>query len=227
MTVSSFDTILAIDTSTRRLVLALSFAGDRLVKSDNVVEKTHGQILIKKIDELVQSAALSKRDIKAVVVSVGPGSFTGLRIGLAAAKGLAVALDVALVGISLFELASSKMRESGQSALLVIPCRKGEYYVGRIDTDKAGDIRVLPESELPAILSGQLVFGLGFDPCSQFQTVAIDPASGPFEYDGSDLIYLGKEKLLSGEQSDLASLEPLYLQKAIAEVRFDQRQAGD
>ena len=65
---------LAIDTATMHLRLALSFGGDRQIKSDNLMDRTHGQVLFKKIDELFQSAGLDQQALKALVVCIGARS---------------------------------------------------------------------------------------------------------------------------------------------------------
>ncbi len=226
MTDTTFDNILAIDTSTRRLLLALAFGGDRLIKSSDVVEKSHGQLLLKKIDNLFVSADLSVSDLDAVVVALGPGSFTGLRIGLAAAKGLAEAGGLPMVGISLFDLAARLLRQQQPPAYVLIPSRKGEWYVGTLDQSGIAEsnVRVIAENELPAITADRPVYGIGFDPAAVLPFLSGSTGQGRLEYDGADLLYLGREKLERGEVDDVAALEPMYLQKAIAEARFEQRQ---
>ena len=107
MTDSTMQNILAIDTATHNLHLGLQYGGDRLIKSTNPLAKSHGQVIFKKIEELFESADLTPSDLHAIVVSIGPGSFTGLRIGLAAAKGIAVAAELPILGVQLFDLAAS------------------------------------------------------------------------------------------------------------------------
>ena len=216
--------ILALDTSGSHLVLALSYGTDRLIKSDNKVGKSQGQVILKKIEELFGSSGLERHELQAIVVCRGPGSFTGLRIGLAVAKGLAVALDVPVAGATLFQLAAFKWKEITETRHLVIPSRKDEYYLGTIDGGEVTQekvVRLEPEKIL-SVISDSEVFALGFDPPlpsdghkSRFV--------GRFEYDGADLIALGRTLLADQSGDDVANLEPVYYQKAIAEIRFDQR----
>lgn len=220
-----FDNVLAIDTATRKLNLALAYSGDRTVQSADLVDKSHGQIIIKKIDELFQSSALPRQELEAIVVSLGPGSFTGLRIGLAVAKGLAEAAAVPIVGINLFELAAHKLCRQPSTCHVIIPSRRGEVYVGtcregRIDT---ADINVRAVADLVDCVGRDTIYGIGFNPADVFHGVVTDPGGGEVAYDGADFIVLGREKLLAGERPDLAGLEPMYLQKSIMETRFDQR----
>lgn len=220
----AYDNVLAIDTATRKLNLAVRFGGDRLVKSGETVEKTHGQILMKKISDLFESASGSASDLQAIVVATGPGSFTGLRIGLAAAKGIAVAHDIPVVGVGVFELAAANLRAAKQAWALV-PSRKGEYYVAEVadGTVCDGSVRIVAEEELPALIGHGPAYGVDFDPTEVLASLIPTLTGGPLEYDAADLLAVGLERLQQSGPVSVAELEPIYLQKAIAEVRFDQR----
>ena len=225
MSANEFDNLLAIDTATRHLHLAIMFGGDRVVKSSAVVTKSHGQILMTKIQALCESAALEPGQMQGIVVSTGPGSFTGLRIGLAAAKGLAVAAEIPLMGIGLFDLAQYKLDASSIAGTVIVPSRKGEYYLANLDGGRGStfEVEIAAEGELSRLADSRMVYGLGFDPAKQLADSSALALGGELAYDGADLLYLGRECLLRGERSDLNTLEPLYFQKAIAEVRFDER----
>jgi tRNA threonylcarbamoyladenosine biosynthesis protein TsaB len=222
------DTILAIDTSTRRLILALTFGGDRLVQCDDAVDKSHGVVLMKRIQDLFQSAGTDKHSLNAIVVLLGPGSFTGLRIGIAAAKGMAMGLGIPVVGVNLFELFAAAHGGEGGTAHLLVPCRKGEWYVGtmrdgRVELD---DIAIVPDAHVQTRVGAEPVYGVSVDSTDVCAAAGLD-SRGLFVYSGSDIIALGRNKLERGEIPDLVSLEPMYLQKAIAETRFDQRHGHD
>ena len=132
MTNPSTINILAIDTSSAELKLGLGFGEDRTVKSCEQIDKSHGRFIIKKIDNLLQSAGLDKNDLQAIVVCTGPGSFTGLRIGLAAAKGMAVAMDIPVVGLSLFEVAAFKLHNLNQRVHVIIGLNRDECFVAPV-----------------------------------------------------------------------------------------------
>jgi tRNA threonylcarbamoyladenosine biosynthesis protein TsaB len=223
----AFQNVLAIDTATRRLNLAVMYLGDRSVKSSAVVPKTHGQILLKQVDDLLLSAGLSVGDLQAIVISLGPGSFTGLRIGLAAAKGMAVARGIPIVGVTLFEVAAMRLKASQRRLHVAIPSRKGEYYLGTLDDSSVGEsqVRVIGESEFAACVGHDQVYTIGYDP-QLLNDVAPGLVAEEFDYDAGDVLQMGLEKLRASGGCDLASLEPVYLQKAIAEVRFDLRNRG-
>ncbi len=220
-----YENVLAIDTATRKLNLAIRFGGDRLVKSSETVEKTHGQILMKKISDLFDSSAGSVTDLQAIVVATGPGSFTGLRIGLAAAKGIAVADDIPVVGVGVFELAAASLR-AAQRAWVMVPSRKGEYYVAEVAAGAVchDSLRIIVEEELPALIGHGPAYGVDFDPTEALASLIPTLTGGPLEYDAADLLAVGLNRLQQSGPVSVAELEPVYLQKAIAEVRFDQRE---
>ena len=228
MTDFSEKNILAIDTSTRNLKLAMRFGGDRLVKSEEVVEQSHGRIIFKRIDNLLQSSALNRNQIEAVVVSIGPGSFTGLRIGLAVAKGLAVGLSIPVVGVSLFELAAFRYRNTEEPITVLTPFRRDEFVSltinqGRFDLGQAEVVRI---EEIIRMKGENRMIGMGFDARVQFSQVGALPALETVEFDGADLLYVGVGKLEDEPLPHISTLEPLYLGKSQAEIRFEQRQAG-
>ncbi len=226
MTVSTYNNILAIDTSTMTLKLALSFGKDRLIKSSNPAERSHGQVIIKKIDELLGSAGLQKNDLDALVVSRGPGSFTGLRIGLAAVKGIAVALRIPVVGIDLFELAAYKLRNEPRPVSLLIPFKRDRFFVTEVDKGMydVDAISVVTVTDLPGIIGSRRVSLIGVDPGAVSTWLDTELRVEVLEYDASDMLELGLVRLSGGAVDDLALLEPMYVQKSQAEIRFDQRQ---
>lgn len=226
MTSASRENILAIDTCTRRLKLALSFGGDRMVKSQEEVEKSHGQFIIKKIDELFQSAGLKTEELEALVVCTGPGSFTGLRIGLAAAKGIAVVLEIPIVGVNLFEVAAHKFRNTGGKVHIVIPLNRDECFMAAVENGSFNEhnISIVAYNNLVPAVGNDWVAGIGVNPGQQFPQLSNVDVSNQLDYDGVDLLYLGRQKLSAGLVDDSAQLEPMYIQKSQAELKFEQRQ---
>ena len=224
MTDFSESNILAIDTSSSVLKLALSFGGDRLVKSSEEVKQSHGQFLIKKIGELLQSADLDRKEIDALVVSVGPGSFTGLRIGLSAAKGMSVALDIPLVGVGMFEVAAYRLGKLDDPVGVVIPLTRDQVFVAAIKDGKSdpASVAVVSKTTLVHDWSATQLTGIGGHISTCLPDIANILPPGEIEYDASHLLHLGLEKLERGDLDDISDLEPAYLQKSQAELRFEQ-----
>ncbi|MCH9025127.1 MAG: tRNA (adenosine(37)-N6)-threonylcarbamoyltransferase complex dimerization subunit type 1 TsaB, partial [candidate division Zixibacteria bacterium] len=130
------ENILAIDCSGKELNLGLRFGHDRMVKLSIEAGHSHGQLIIEKISDLLRSAEIKVEQLNALVVSTGPGSFTGLRIALAAAKGMATALNIPAVGVSLFEIAAFKLNKTKEAVAVIVPFRRDSVFAGE---GKAGN----------------------------------------------------------------------------------------
>jgi len=217
--------ILAIDCASSELKLGLQFGGDRLVKSATPAEQSHSALIMKSISNLLHSANCNVADLNAIVVATGPGSFTGLRIGLACAKGMAVALGIPVVGVSLFELAAYLLNNSGKKMKVVLPFKKGSYFVAVFEEGKIDEsaVTAVTSDELIKQINGSMIAGFGGVELTQLisdKSKLIDPEKTI--YDATELVYLGVQKLNRKEFADIAKLEPLYIQKSQAEIKFEQ-----
>jgi len=218
--------ILAIDCSGRELKLGLKFGLDRTVKLSIEAGHSHGQLIIEKISDLLRSAEIRIEQLEALVVSTGPGSFTGLRIALAAAKGMATALNIPAIGVSLFEIAAFKQNKAEKSVTVIVPFKRDAVFIGEVragDFDNSG-IKVVPKKKLKNLLSGMEVVSCGFDKEKISIEVEKVLTAGRISFEAADLLQIGIEKLKRGEVSDLVDLEPLYIQKSQAEIKFEQAQ---
>ena len=151
--------ILAIDTSTAACSAAL-FEGDGtcLAHRDELIGRGHSERLVPMLDEM-----LAGRRADLILVGVGPGSFTGIRVGIAAAQGLAIAWDCKLRGMSSLALLAAGADEDGDVAAAV-DGGHGELFVqqfaGRTLEPDSGLLN-LPPSEAAGIVSAELVVGPG------------------------------------------------------------------
>lgn len=132
-------TILAIDTSSRACVLGLRTA-EKTWTDETVLDRTHSKEILPRIDALLSAAAVAKSDIDLIVYGQGPGSFTGLRIGVGVVQGLAFGLDKPVVGVSsLACLAQRQWREIGsQHVIVAMTARHTEVYFGAYAVLKSG-----------------------------------------------------------------------------------------
>jgi tRNA threonylcarbamoyladenosine biosynthesis protein TsaB len=118
--------LLAIDTAAPRLQLAVLRDGDRVETLSEDMATGQAERLFPAIDELFSRAAVAYADLTRITVTTGPGSFTGLRIGLSAARGLGLARDIPVLGIP--SLAALSLAVAGPSAVL-LDAKRGEAYV--------------------------------------------------------------------------------------------------
>jgi tRNA threonylcarbamoyladenosine biosynthesis protein TsaB len=226
---SSTPNMLAIDTSTANLILGIQFAGDRLVKSSERIERSHGQFIIKKIDELLGSASLTPADIQAITVCTGPGSFTGLRIGLAAAKGIAAVNHIPVIGVHLFELAAYLLGPDCPDLWLLTPARKDEYFALRLNHNRFDLSQAVPvmNRDLPTLIGTLPAAGFGDTITQDLQSAGIPDMSSQLTYDAAQLLALGLQHFHEDRIPDLNTLEPLYIRRSQAELRWAQRHGTD
>ena len=126
--------VLAIDTSATLCAAALldEAAGQVLASQTLDIGKGHAEVLMDVIETVLARAELTFGDLSRVVVTIGPGSFTGVRIGVSAARGFALALGIPAVGITTLEAiaAEEAALHPGKPALAAIDAGRGEVYTG-------------------------------------------------------------------------------------------------
>lgn len=123
--------ILHIETATKTCSVALSESGVLLDSLDKqAAEYIHGEYLTIFIDELLQGCNKSLKDLDAISISIGPGSYTGLRIGLAVAKGLCFGLKIPLISVETLDslLSSGKKVHPHENLCAVLDARRMEVY---------------------------------------------------------------------------------------------------
>lgn len=132
MTTSSTLHILAIETSgvlcDVALVRSRSNDVDLLAQIRIHLRNAHSEKLIELIEDVLYLARVDKEQLNGVAVSIGPGSFTGLRIGLSAAKGLCFGLDIPLVGVPTLDALALRFHRPARPTVVAIGARKGECY---------------------------------------------------------------------------------------------------
>ena len=157
-------TLLALDTSGPACSVAVQHGG-AASQAYEIEAQQNTRELLPLIDKLLQKNGLEKTAIQGIILSAGPGAFTGLRIGAAVATGLATAWDVLLLPISsLALLAATIRRHSGAEKILaVMDARMGEVYAGLYENGTCtGEDRVCAPEALPAEwFEGALVAGAG------------------------------------------------------------------
>ena len=151
--------ILALETSGTHSQVALLHDGALFQRTEQ--KPSHSRILLNMIEEVLEQAGLDLQRLECVAVCVGPGSFTGLRIGIAVAQGLAFAAQLPIVPVSSLAVLAldfytdhKEERDAGAMVLATIDARKSEVYCGWYYSDNGsirlvGEQQVVPPSELP------------------------------------------------------------------------------
>ena len=206
--------ILAIDSSTSIMRIGLTLSDCEMVRCESDDRFRHAEFIFELVDSLLSEHGLDKKRLRLIVVSTGPGSFTGLRVGMAAAKGLAMSLEIPIVGVSSFRAAAGRIyREFGKTGML-IRSRRDEYYAGIIDGPEFNEkyIQVLRTDKLASHLAEVKVLGIDFDTGTLNFTddKVIDP--NRFSIEIEDFILAGMKQMELSGPADMTVLEPLYIQ---------------
>lgn len=147
--------ILSIETSTSICSVAIHEQGELLALAEIKEPGAHAEKLLLLVDEVFEKAGLSFGDLDAVAVSQGPGSYTGLRIGVSTAKGIAYALEIPLIGINTLQaMAASQPVAPGDYVVAVLDARRKEVYTQTF-TDSLQEL-----SPIEALILEEGVFGL-------------------------------------------------------------------
>lgn len=215
--------ILCIETATTNCSVSISENGKLLAfKEENSDNYKHSEQLHVFIDEVIKKASLQFSDLDAVAVSKGPGSYTGLRIGVSAAKGLCFALDIPL--ISVLTLESMAHQIQGNNNEVVIPlldARRMEVYSTVFDSSYT-QIRetlaeILDEASFSDYLTAEKVYlvGDGAKKCKDLlsnQKFEFIPSIYP---SSKEMVKLSYDKFKKGDFEDVAYFEPFYLKDFI------------
>ncbi|OLD78510.1 MAG: tRNA (adenosine(37)-N6)-threonylcarbamoyltransferase complex dimerization subunit type 1 TsaB [Ignavibacteria bacterium 13_1_40CM_2_61_4] len=224
-------TILAIETATEVCGAALVRKGAVIGEASINAPHIHSEKLIGLVDESLGRAAVDLGNIDGIAVSIGPGSFTGLRIGLSVAKGLAFASGKPVVPVpTLKALASHAGRESlaGSPSLVLamIDAGRGDLYLAayrdtRGTLQEVAQPRVAAPEEVVALFGDErriVIMGDGADKFQPWLTAAHPALSLRFLFpprasrlcSAAAVGLIGEEELAAGRAADLATLEPVY-----------------
>ncbi len=199
---------LVIDTATRQSTVALG-DGPRLVaESRRASEHRHGAVVLEQIEEVLAGAGIAAVEIGAIGVGTGPGSFTGLRVGLATAKTLAWGLGCPLVGILTAELLRRAVQGSEGNANLtvVLPAGARDHYIAAPGADP---VLRPPGGDLGSELGGEAVSVdlpadlLGADAAARGERALAGLAAA--------MLAILDERLAAGGADDVSGLVPAYV----------------
>jgi tRNA threonylcarbamoyladenosine biosynthesis protein TsaB len=146
--------LLALDTATESCSVAL-ICGEAMIERSEIAPRRHAELILPMIDSLLAQAGISRHRLDGIAVGRGPGAFTGVRLAISIAQGLALGLDIPVVPVSsLAALALDAPDQPGASILAVIDARMGEIYAGAFRrgadglVEAIGDETVGPASAL-------------------------------------------------------------------------------
>ncbi|MBS1525274.1 MAG: tRNA (adenosine(37)-N6)-threonylcarbamoyltransferase complex dimerization subunit type 1 TsaB [Bacteroidetes bacterium] len=225
--------ILEIETATTVCSVALSRSGTLLACREIEQRNVHAEKITVFIDDVLSSAGVDYHELDAIAVSCGPGSYTGLRIGVSAAKGLCFALDKPLIAVETLEAMTSGMIQklngsSNENTLLcpMIDARRMEVFTavfdGQANRIKPTSAEIVGEDSFADLLQSNKVifFGDGAGKCGEvLEAHANATVIDDFTNSAAFLVRKATKKFLAGEFEDVAYFEPFYLKDFIAGKR--------
>ena len=217
--------LLNIDTAVENASVCISKNGELIFIAENKNPKDHATWIQPAIQSLMKEAGFSLKELNAIAVSNGPGSYTGLRVGLATAKGLCYALNIPLITLSTLEVmtcaaivntSNSQLRTTDFLYCPLIDARRMEVFTAIYDQSLKAILpphaKIIDENSFTEQLAGNsiLFFGNGAAKCKPL----IQSANALFEiikYNASNMIGLSEKKMAAKDFTNLAYAEPFYI----------------
>jgi tRNA threonylcarbamoyladenosine biosynthesis protein TsaB len=226
--------ILGIETSTKTGSVAVVSEQAVVAQYSLNIEVTHSERLMATVDRVLKDTGLAIADMDAFAVAVGPGSFTGLRIGLATVKGLVLATGKPVAAVPTLRALAAQVPFAAHPVCPILDARKHEVYAALYRVEGAGPVQLLPEAavsigELAARIAGKTVF-IG-EAASLYRAEIEDrfgeralfgPRSASLPSAGT-VAELGLSMIKSGVPIDPDNLTPLYIRRPEAEVAWEKR----
>lgn len=222
--------VLGVETSSMQGGVALVGEGGLVSEYTLNVEATHSERLLPTIDRMLRDAGLGLEVLAGIAVSIGPGSFTGLRIGLSTVKGLAYATGLPVVGVPTLEALAWSVPFAGCQVCPVLDARKQEVYAALFRYRNSALERIMEDAALPPeVLCGKirrptLFLGDGLGAYGDLfrrllgERMLVPPLASRGSRPAC-VAELGRQRLLRGERDPADSLVPRYLRPSEAELR--------
>ncbi len=209
--------ILNIETATRNCSVSISKDGETLLCKE-IAEQgySHAERLHVFIEEILRETQLQFSDISAIAVSQGPGSYTGLRIGVSAAKGLCYALDIPLIALDTLEILASKVKIENGIIIPMIDARRMEVYSAIFNSmhQKIREVeaQIITDSSFEAI--NEKIYFVG--DCAEKCKAVLHKPNFIFLEDivfpsANEMSQLSFDKYKKSDTVDVAYFEPYYL----------------
>ena len=221
--------ILYIETATKVCSVALSENGKFIALRESKVANSHAEMLTLFMEEMMKEVGWAYKDVDAVAVSMGPGSYTGLRIGVSSAKGLCYSLEKPLISVSTLQAMANgmvKMIDKTEEKILFCPmidARRMEVYSAIFDKENKEirkiEAQIIDKNSFSEYLKDHIVYfaGDGAEKCKEF--LANKPNArflDDFQISTKYMIEIATPKYMQNQFEDVAYFEPYYLKDFVA-----------
>ena len=224
---SKLPIILSIETATKQCSVALS-EGDKLLACEELAEEqySHAEKLHDFVRQVIERSGLAFSDLDAIAVSKGPGSYTGLRIGVSAAKGFCYALKIPLIAHGTLEILAQQISPTNGLIIPMIDARRMEVFCATFSHEgvlvKAIEAKVIDETSFSELEGDVPVYFIG-DGAMKCATVLTAPN---FKFidaivypSAKEMVALSYEKYKAKDFVDVAYFEPYYLKDFVMPVK--------
>jgi tRNA threonylcarbamoyladenosine biosynthesis protein TsaB len=230
--------VLGVDTSTMTAGVGIVENDEVLVDLKFDVKITYSEVLLSTVDMALKTTGLEINDIEGFSISIGPGSFTGLRIGLSTVKGLCFASGKPLASVPSLDALASLSLYCQHPVAPLLDAKKSQVYAALYDTSEGelkreSDYLVVGIEDLVKNISKKTLFVGPGAKLYQKELIhflrdkacfALNEQSLP---SGACVARLGLKKLVSGQTEEITNLEPLYIRMSEAELKFRRQRVED
>jgi tRNA threonylcarbamoyladenosine biosynthesis protein TsaB len=223
--------VLAIECSDRGGSVAALDGGRTVAEQSLPADRRSAQSLAPAIDELLRSLGWSAGNVQLVAVTQGPGSFTGLRVGVTTAKALAFSVGCPIIGVNTLEVIAYQSPEEVGDVNVVLPAERKELFAGRLARTAEGswwwidETRIVSQQAwLESLATGQRVSGPGLRLVAERLPPGVRPLDEPcWDPRAATVGWLGWQRYQAGEREDVFQLVPHYFRRTAAEEQWERR----
>ncbi len=215
--------ILCLETATTNCSVGIAKDGKLLaLKEDNSKNYSHAEKLHVFINEALEEAGITSKDLDAVAISKGPGSYTGLRIGVSSAKGLCYSLDIPLISVPTLDLLAYRLKDIQGVIVSMLDARRMEVYSAVYDPGmnqlRATQAQILDESSFAQYLETSKVHFIG-NGVAKFEDICTHPNAVYHKEQypsANEMAEIAEFKYQKSDTENVAYFEPYYLKDFIA-----------
>jgi tRNA threonylcarbamoyladenosine biosynthesis protein TsaB len=226
--------ILGIETSTTTGSVAVVSEDGVICQYSLNIEVTHSERLMSTVDRVLKDTGLTIADMDGYAVAIGPGSFTGLRIGLAAVKGLALVTGKPVAAVPTLQALAWNLPFAVYPVCPMLDARKKEVYAATYRFDGTTLVRVMAEAVLSlsrlserisekTIFTGEASHLFREEIANLFGERAMFAPVPAMLPSAATVAEIGRGMIKSGKQADLDSMTPMYIRRPEAEVMWEKR----
>ena len=212
--------ILNLETSSKNCSVCLSSKGKLIQSFDSEDDSyRHSELLTSSIQDILNENNLGVKDLSAVSIGIGPGSFTGLRIGFSVAKGLCYPHNINLIGISSLKIIANSVIKENKNIISLIKDKGEHYYISKYSSDlieiMQPKIQLINSDYMSSILDKESIIVVNSNESKEFISQIVKEKTKVFSRTISSIDMVSLSDKLFGEKKfeDIAYIEPMYVKK--------------